>query len=352
MKYDYLVFIGRFQPFHNGHKRVVDKALKLSEHTIMLIGSANVARSSRNSWTFEERCEMVRRVYPEEVASGKLILQPMDDFTYNDAAWVTRAQSIVNTVISLIPGNSKGVTLHGHNDVKVGLIGCNKDHTSFYLKLFPTWGTEEVPFFNPINATDIRETYFENGWPMSLQLPSQVSSYLVDWKKHEDYQMLRQEMLFVQRYKEQWQNSPYPPVFVTVDAVVVQSGHVLVVRRGAHPGKGKIALPGGFLDKDERIEQAVLRELREETGLKIPEPVLRGSCVDSMVFDDPHRSSRGRTITHAYLIQLDDDINLPKVRGGDDAAKAFWMPLAEVKENAREFFEDHWFIIQKMVGNI
>jgi bifunctional NMN adenylyltransferase/nudix hydrolase len=108
-----------------------------------------------------------------------------------------------------------------------------------------------------------------------------------------------------------------------------------------------MALPGGFLDANETLKTAVIRELREETRIKVPAPVLAGSITKQQVFDDPYRSARGRTVTHAYLIELKDG-ELPKVKGGDDAAKAFWVPFAEIKPE--RMFEDHFHIIQAMVG--
>ena len=80
----------------------------------------------------------------------------------------------------------------------------------------------------------------------------------------------------------------------------------------------------------------------------MPVPVLAGSVVGEGVFDDPYRSSRGRTVTHAFYIHLKPDTSLPKVKGGDDALKAFWVPLADLDPG--NMFEDHYFIIQKMVG--
>ena len=115
------------------------------------------------------------------------------------------------------------------------------------------------------------------------------------------------------------------------------------------PGRGLWALPGGFLNPKETLFDACIRELREETRLKVPEPVLRGSCHSQHTFDDPYRSARGRTITQAFYFQLKNDPKgLPKVKGGDDAAKAFWLPLAEL--DAKMMFEDHYAIITKMVG--
>lgn len=79
-------------------------------------------------------------------------------------------------------------------------------------------------------------------------------------------------------------------------------------------------------------------------------PVLNGNIQSQTVFDDPHRSKRGRTITHAFFIHLPAETALPKVKGSDDAKKAFWVPLAEL--NPVHMYEDHYFIIQRMVGQL
>ena len=135
---------------------------------------------------------------------------------------------------------------------------------------------------------------------------------------------------------------------MTVNAVVVQSGHVLLVRRTAAPGKGLLALPGGFINSHERLLDACLRELRERIRLKVPEPVLKGSLRGQRLFDEPHRSWRGRTLAEAFYFALTPDQQLPRlkpVKGGDHAR---WVALADLDPEA--LFEDHFFIIQDFLG--
>ena len=67
-------------------------------------------------------------------------------------------------------------------------------------------------------------------------------------------------------------------------------------------------------------------------------------------FDDPNRSPRGRTITTAFLIHLKGQRALPKVKGSDDAVHAEWVPIADLQAN--ELFEDHYHIIQVMLGKL
>jgi bifunctional NMN adenylyltransferase/nudix hydrolase len=124
---------------------------------------------------------------------------------------------------------------------------------------------------------------------------------------------------------------------------------VLLVRRRAEPGKGLWAFPGGFVDKNENLQSAVIRELHEETRLKLPAPVLRGSIKSREVFDHPERSLRGRTITHAYYFEFPSG-ELPPVKGGDDAEHAQWIPISEAMEMEEQFFEDHFHILEHFLG--
>jgi bifunctional NMN adenylyltransferase/nudix hydrolase len=91
----------------------------------------------------------------------------------------------------------------------------------------------------------------------------------------------------------------------------------------------------------------MIRELREETRIKVPEPVLRGSIVREQLFDAVDRSPRGRILTMASLIELKQE-ELPNVKGGDDAAKAKWIPFADVK--IVNCFEDHYEIFKTLTG--
>jgi bifunctional NMN adenylyltransferase/nudix hydrolase len=107
------------------------------------------------------------------------------------------------------------------------------------------------------------------------------------------------------------------------------------------------AIVGGFVNQDEKIEDAMIRELREETKIKVPEAVLKGCIQRVKVYDNPDRSLRGRTITHAYYIKLPDG-ELSRVKGSDDALKARWVPLAEIKGD--NMFEDHYAVLTDILG--
>jgi bifunctional NMN adenylyltransferase/nudix hydrolase len=345
--FDYTVFIGRFQPFHNGHLNILREALTRSKRLILLVGSANRARDIRNPWTYQERCDMINSCLTLAEKS-RIFYAPLPDYLYQDGAWVENVQKIVYNVIEQSKEN---------HSPTVALIGHSKDNTSYYLNLFPQWRSIEIDDVTGLNSTDIRNNLFDlqkgNPWEIEKFMPKSVQAWLDNWraiKGRADFLNLADEYNFVKNYKEQWKTKkdggqvPYPVIFQTTDAVVEQSGHILMIVRGDSPGKGQLALPGGFLEYDLTLQENMLKELREETQLKVPEPVLIGSIVNQHTFDAVHRSTRGRTITHSYHIKLQDRPELPKVKGGSDAKKAIWMPFAKL--DPKNIFEDHWFQIQ------
>lgn len=343
-EFDLLVFVGRFQPFHNEHKRIIDIALEKSKNVLVLVGSAGKARTIRNPFTFNDRYDMIRECFP----TPNVIIKPLYDKTYNEAAWINQVQHIVKDTVLDVVNNFNSWRASGYADAKVGLIGASKDNTSYYLKMFPQFRSVNVDIQADVHATAIREDYLRHCIIDGPNIPESVLQFLLSFSRTEQYHQLKAELTFVENYKKQWEVSPYPVKHATVDAVVEQSGHILLVKRRAEPGKGLWALPGGHLEEYERQLDGAIRELREETKIKVPEAVLRGSIRDHQTFDDPHRSTLGRVITKAYHFKLADDVTLPKVKGADDAEKAKWVPIGDLREE--DFFDDHFHIIQYFLG--
>jgi len=103
---------------------------------------------------------------------------------------------------------------------------------------------------------------------------------------------------------------------LTTDCVVFDArGRVLLIRRKNEPFKGSYALPGGFVDIGERVEDGCRRELSEETGVKAGTLRLIG------VFSDPKRDPRGHTCSVAFVTEID----AATPHAGDDAAAAEWV---------------------------
>lgn len=348
------VYIGRFSPFHAGHAAVLRHALKKSDRVLVLIGSAGQPRTIKNPWTYEERrdlivawgCAQAHSLSLSEQA--RLTFAPLPDTPYNDQLWLADVQAAVAAALASMPA-----------DTDVYVVGADKDASSYYLGLFPGW---KLDLAEPVadggggaySATTIRDRYF-SGHCTAADMGSglaQTGLFLFDFAEDKplEYQRLRDEYSFIQDYRAAWSAAPYAPTFKTVDAVVVHSGHVLLVRRKHMLGEGLLALPGGFIGQDETLFDAAVRELREETGLKVPDPVLRSNCVRREIFDHPGRSLRGRTITTAHLFVLNPDYGLPEVRGSDDAAWAGWVKLGDVRTMRDQLYEDHFAIIETMVA--
>lgn len=136
----------------------------------------------------------------------------------------------------------------------------------------------------------------------------------------------------------------YPRPALTADSVILAPDAegeywVLLVRRGNDPFKGMWALPGGFMDMDETLEQCARRELKEETGVDVP---VRFEELGS--FSTVDRDPRGRTVTVAFLAV----IPMAEARGGDDAADAQWFPLNALPPLAF----DHEEIMQRAIDRM
>jgi 8-oxo-dGTP diphosphatase len=131
----------------------------------------------------------------------------------------------------------------------------------------------------------------------------------------------------------------YPRPAVTADCVVITKEaepKVLLIQRGIDPYKGCWAFPGGFMNMDETTEQCAIRELDEETGLKV------NTIYQIGAYSKVDRDPRGRTITVAYLAIVDGPV---EVTGQDDAAKVEWFPLSTLPKLAF----DHDDIIQDAI---
>lgn len=349
LAYDLAVFIGRFQPFHRGHLQVVEQALAQAHHVLVIIGSAGAARrADLVPFTADERRDMIlgslaeadRRRVTISAVPDLSDLQAWTAAVTQEAGWTTRARG------------------YGP-DARITLIGCSKDRSSYYLKAFPRWDSIAVPAFDDLCATPGRQAYFDEDPAVvdaylehqaPRDLPPAVVAWLTGFRGGSEYVGLVEEWGWARRYRQAWSAAPYPPIFVTADAVVIRDGHVLLIQRRGMPGRGLWALPGGFVEQDEFVVDAAIRELAEETALEVPEESLREALVTTRVYDAPFRDMRGRVITHASLFVLKTDAAVPPVAvAADDAADARWFALDALHREM--MFGDHFAIIQTLAGD-
>jgi bifunctional NMN adenylyltransferase/nudix hydrolase len=344
-KYDLAVVIGRMQPIHNGHVHLISKALEYADRVLVLFGDTGGPRTIKNPFTPEQRAEMLDKIWYDlkfdgVYSWGELLDDP------NDQIWIQKVSDAIKNFSTL---------------KKVCIVGHSKDDSSSYLEWFPQYDFINVGFkmigsqaLN-IDATKIRELTFTNQVMYTRSVvPEATYNFLVDWSLTATAMNLKAEYEYIQSYKKSWEVAPYPVIFSTADAVVIQSGHVLLVRREKEIGAGLLALPGGFVEQKDTLFQTALKELKEETGIKLQDEVLERCYKAKEIFDDPGRSLRGRTITTAFLFKLNDACDLPKLNPGKDpdggTIDAMWVPLNEVKRET--MFEDHYFIIQTMLGKL
>lgn len=139
--------------------------------------------------------------------------------------------------------------------------------------------------------------------------------------------------------------SEYPPFYVTADMVVLTDAagpSVLLVRRGAPPYEGRLALPGGFVEPDESLDAAARRELREETGVDVGDAL---RCEQIGAYGAPDRDPRGRIVSVAYLAVLRHTV---APTAGSDAAGATWCAVADLDDGDLAF--DHAQILRDAVS--
>jgi 8-oxo-dGTP diphosphatase len=130
----------------------------------------------------------------------------------------------------------------------------------------------------------------------------------------------------------------HPRPALTADMLVLAGAGddraVLMIRRGGDPFRGMLALPGGFVDVGETVEQAAVRELREETGVAVEADDLRLAGV----YSQPGRDPRGWTVSVLFRA---DAGGRPDARHGDDAAAVEWVSVADALAHPTWFAFDH-----------
>jgi 8-oxo-dGTP diphosphatase len=119
---------------------------------------------------------------------------------------------------------------------------------------------------------------------------------------------------------------------LTVDGILIHDGAILLIQRNHSPFEGMWALPGGFVEYGEKTEEAMVREMTEETGLKTKIQAVMG------VYSDPHRDPRGHTVTVVYLVESIGG----SLHAGDDAGNVKFFKVNELPELAF----DHAIIVK------
>jgi 8-oxo-dGTP diphosphatase len=126
-----------------------------------------------------------------------------------------------------------------------------------------------------------------------------------------------------------------PRPSVAVDGVIFIKNKLVLIRRKNQPYKGKLALPGGFVEYNETTENAVIREIHEELGVRTSIKRLIGA------YSDPDRDPRGHVVSLVYILQITEG----ELKAGDDAAAFELVPLKKLSEIRSDLAFDHDMIV-------
>lgn len=315
------VLIGRFQvpEPHEGHRFLINRILEQCDYLFILVGSANRARSIKNPFSYNERALSISKSIKVE-DRNRVLLAPINDYLYSDPQWMTDVaatiKQLVDTVGELRTGPEPQVTLYGHFKEGNG-----------YLKWFPQFNFQNIESEVEISGTEIRNSHRH-------LLPTIVQA---EYEQYDDDAKL-------------FANYPYQDCLQSNcgDAIVECLGHVLLIQRP----NGVWALPGGHKTKFETFLDCAIRELYEETNIRVPEKVLRGSIVSTRLFDHPNRSSgfvTKATLAVHIRIQPNPDGSFPRVSAADDAVDTKFVPIATAV-NEYALHDDHADIISEATG--
>ncbi|UWQ28331.1 NUDIX domain-containing protein [Leisingera sp. M523] len=348
------VIIGRFQPFHKGHRKLFEHASQISDQTLTLIGSAFRPRSEKNAFKWTERADFITTAMKSAGCTADITCLPLIDTLYDDKTWAGNVRTAIDLHL-----RTQGIA---RADARIVLVGHDKDESSRYLRWFPELEAVSVEAerngSTVLNATDMRAGLFLDKAPVAKlrdTFGAVETDQVVSWMEQNTgaVAQIRAEAAYNQAYRENYRKAVatfgHEIPADCADAVVVQNGHILLVERAKAPGQGLYALPGGHLQK-ETAQEAAIRELIEETRLNIPRKLLEGRIAARQVFDHPDRSERGWVRTEAFKFELIDGKAQEKVKGADDAKRAFWMPVNQLTPDV--MFEDHFDIIQALVPNV
>lgn len=307
--------IGRFQPLCEAHLAVM-RALPSGSSAVVL--GAEMPRSARYPFRAEEQVAMLAS----------------EGFTATPLPEALRGETYAAALGALMP------------DGPLSLL-CFDAVAGAMLKTVWTRGAVRIEPEPSQMADRVRTGWLGTGDLSGV--PASARAVMDTAMTADEREVLTEEQTYLSSYKESWVAAPYPPVLVTVDALIYHQGRVLLIRRGGLPGRGQWALPGGFLDEGETVFSAALRELREETGLDVSETEARACLRGQHVFDAPDRSARGRTLTHAFFFDL-SDLSLPVLAAGDDAAALKWVGMDCALKMRAHMFEDHFLILSHFLA--
>lgn len=225
-QYEMAVFIGRFQPFHQGHLVTCQLALEQAHQLIILVGSAMDGPMPKNPWSFKAVSAMIRHALPDSV-QARVYIVPVLDSLYDSHAWIKRVTDLV--------------LLHAQSDQGIALVGFEKDHSSAYLNWFQPWSRMHVSMHVlasqnvQLDATMIRECLWQDKLIPKDALPETTATMLKAYQATKAYHDMCAAW--------QWQCEDEARFPIDYLVILMDGAQVALIKRDRPLGQGQWALP-------------------------------------------------------------------------------------------------------------
>lgn len=333
------IIIGRFQPWHCNHYKILETALNACDKVYIGIGSANVSGTLKNPMTVFERKKYIQdyitdnRQKPDLLNRIEFIF--IDDFMHDNDFFNELEYLIRKYEINYIFGHKKS------------------DGSSNWVNTFYKAPRLNLPVFVDVETGDdtsstmLRQRVLEGHG---------VGNY--DWTGYREYAKK------IKDYNDQFVH-PYCNVstHLTADALIYNSfdNEILLIKRNKGFGSGRYAMIGGFVEPNETCYDAMKRELFEETGIEYDK--LKSPPLLIMTVDTPNRSDRGRIYTTVYRISVSrcddnywDNLNnlnsiISNFKANDEVSELRWVTRKDFNESVKyQMLEDHAVIISSLTG--
>lgn len=224
--FDIAVFIGRFQPFHQGHMAACLSALERADRLLILVGSAKTGALPKNPWTFTEVSAMIRAALPQTL-NKRVLIHPLLDSLYDNQAWINRVERLI---AQQMPSSKH-----------VALLGYEKDVSSKYLSWFGQWGRIHVSRFmlpstgQQLDATMLRECIWLDKPIPKDAVAKTTFNMLENYRSSEDCHDLSAAW--------RWQCDHEARFATTFVLILTCRNQVALLKRQVPLGQGQWALP-------------------------------------------------------------------------------------------------------------
>lgn len=340
-----------FQWITEKHANTVVKAAETSDLVVILVTEADAHRSIINPFSFEERSELIKSVFSDLWAEDRLRIVSVPTRLYSDNDESYAMQAICHLLDQLNLDTTQP-------DIEIKVQGQLMEEAA---AASGAWELVRASVKAPLEQSSLIENYLLSDEPIDASDP--MGRFLRTFRQTEAFKELQNECQDKHSILTKFGTGP----FDTADAICTYNDKVLLITRKNPPFRHCYATPGGLLDPNEDALTAAIRELLEETEMRVPTYLLTGGQTSADAswdvvteeflrervrnqtptqFDSSTRDPRGDYRANAFWFDLSDLPTPPKVIGRDDANKAEWIPIDELTTSKMAF--DHYAILCRL----